>query len=458
MQASRFDQLVRSLAAASRRQVLKALAGTAFSGIAIRRDPSLASAWQLSLPCPPCLSCETCDPGTGRCLTRCGQCEVCDAALDACRPCAPCEVCDQFTDGQCVPQCEPCDPQCQPCMTCDASTGKCRSCDPNLCETCDPVFGGCRGCARCEKCDTSSGQCVPICQQCETCDPILGICRGCDKCRCEECDQATGQCRGCDRTRCERCDLESGRCVEGCSDCEACDPRTGECQSTCSRCQECDPLRGECRDCLPCEKCDRATGRCVSICKQCQVCDAESGKCRPCAKDRCEVCDKITGQCLQLCCPGEPCDQGRCGQLRKNCLTFKADGPNPRPEAVAGIAVVFDIFWPAGRPVPPYIHAASSQVDSLAGGLTGLNVGFLTTITLHQPVSAVELTLTHTSSPARVAAYAGGALVDTAAMNPAFSGALETLRLEGAGIDYLEVTAPSDEAHLVKLCVCPQRC
>jgi hypothetical protein len=458
MQASRFDQFVRSLAEASRRQVLKALAGTAFSGFVVRRNPLLSSARQASLPCPPCLSCETCDPSTGRCLTQCGSCEVCDPALDACRKCAACEVCDEFTEGQCVPQCEPCDPQCQPCMTCDASIDTCRPCDPNLCETCDPVFGGCRGCAPCEKCDTSSGQCVPICSQCETCDPVLGVCRGCDRCHCEECDPATDQCRGCDADRCERCDPESGRCVEGCSGCEECDPRTGACVPRCEQCQECDSATGKCRECLPCEKCDEETGRCVSVCEQCLICDPERGECRPCAEDRCEVCDKTTGQCLPLCCPGEQCDQRECGQLRENCLMFESDGPNPRPEDVAGIPVVFDIYVPPGRPVPPYIRATSSQVDSVAGGMTGLNIGFLTTVTLYQPVSAVELTLTHTSSPVRVAAYAGGVPVDTAAMNPAFGGALETLRLEGAGIDYLELTAPGDEAHLTKLCVCRPRC
>jgi hypothetical protein len=144
--------------------------------------------------------------------------------------------------------------------------------------------------------------------------------------------------------------------------------------------------------------------------------------------------------------------------LRENCLTFEREGPNPRPEVVAGIPVVFEIFVPAGRPVPPYIRAASSQIGSVGAGLTGLNIGFLTTVTLHQPVSAVELTLTHTSAPVRVVAYVDGALVDTAAMNPAFGGALETLRLEGPGIDYLEVTAPADEAHLTRFCVCPLRC
>ena len=73
-------------------------------------------------------------------------------------------------------------------------------------------------------------------------------------------------------------------------------------------------------------------------------------------------------------------------------------------------------------------------------------------------MSAVELTLTHTSSPVRVAAFAGSVPVDTAAMNPAFGGALETLRLEGSGIDYLELTAPADEAHLTKVCVCRLPC
>ena len=451
MEATRFDRLVRSLALASRRQVLKALAGATFSGLIVRGQAGSARARQDSLPCPPCLPCETCDGSVGQCLSDCGDCAVCDPTIGDCRPCAACEICDEFTRGQCVPQCKPCE-------TCDPGIGSCRPCEPSLCETCDQERGGCRACARCEKCDPNSGACLPTCQQCETCDPVLDVCRGCDPCRCEECDPTTGQCRGCDRSRCERCDLSSGRCVEGCSACERCDPNTGACIPGCEQCQECDPVKGACRDCLRCEECDQQTGRCVARCEKCQVCDPELGDCRPCQDDLCEVCDEVTGQCLSICCPGEPCEPGRCRQMAENCLEFKEDGPNPRLEVVGGIPVIFDIYWPPGRPVPPYVRATSSRVVATGASLNGLETGFLMTITLHQPVAAVELTLTHSASPARVAAFAGSVQVDAAAMDPGLGGALQTLRLEGAGIDYLVVTAPQDEAYLTKFCVCPSSC
>lgn len=451
MQASRFDQFVRSLADLSRRQVFKAVAGSALASSFLRTQSLPIRARQESASCPPCLPCEVCDERTGRCLPQCGSCEVCDAALEKCRPCAACEICDEFTDGQCVPQCGPCE-------TCEPSTDTCRPCDPAFCETCDPVFGGCRACARCEKCDTSTGECLADCPRCETCDPVLGVCRGCDTCRCETCDEGAGQCVRCDPSFCQRCDAASGSCVEGCSACEECDPSTGACLPRCEQCQECDPARGECRDCLACEKCDEETGRCLLACEErCHVCDPESGECRPCAEDRCEACDEETGQCLLLCCPGEQCEDGGCGQLRENCLTFEAEGPNPRPEEAGGVPLIVDIYWPPGRPVPPYIRAASSEIATI-GGFTGLNVGFLTTISMHQPVSALEITVTHSSSPIRATAYASGVPVDSAAMNPALGGTLQTLRLEGAGIDYVEVIAPQDEAVLTKLCLCRLPC
>lgn len=85
------------------------------------------------------------------------------------------------------------------------------------------------------------------------------------------------------------------------------------------------------------------------------------------------------------------------------------------------------------------------------GAFTGVNTGFQTHITLASPVTNVDLTLVHFSSPATATALEGaGAVVDTEAMTVA-GGTPQTLHLTG-DIHSLVVDAPNDETLILEIC------
>jgi hypothetical protein len=86
------------------------------------------------------------------------------------------------------------------------------------------------------------------------------------------------------------------------------------------------------------------------------------------------------------------------------------------------------------------------------GGVTGLNASFQTRISLAAPVTAVDITLAHFSTPATVTALDGaGNTVDTDTMSVA-GGTPQTLHLDGGLIESLVVDAPANETLILELC------
>ena len=85
-------------------------------------------------------------------------------------------------------------------------------------------------------------------------------------------------------------------------------------------------------------------------------------------------------------------------------------------------------------------------------GQTGLHLWHTSTLTFASPVSQVELTMVHFSTPPKVTAYDGaGTAVVTVGMTVSQQ-IPETLVLSGAGIVTVVVDAPSDEVLLTRLC------
>jgi hypothetical protein len=129
--------------------------------------------------------CERCDPATGQCVRICATAGACCNNGQCVNTCPPCHRCDPET-GQCVRTCGPCQRcqngqcvnVCSNCQTCVVSPTGAQMCKPK----CDPL--------ECLRCDPATGQCRRICPPCSKC--VNGQCRPCATS--ERCDQTTGQC------------------------------------------------------------------------------------------------------------------------------------------------------------------------------------------------------------------------------------------------------------------------
>jgi hypothetical protein len=138
-------------------------------------------------------------------------------------------------------------------------------------------------------------------------------------------------------------------------------------------------------------------------------------------------------------CPREPPPQ--CVEL-----SALAPGPGPNPRIEQGIA--FTVHDGSGNPV------ANSQIQT-QGAFTGLDVGFRTEVKLPTLAAAVEATLVTLAQPAELEAFnsdgtQAGVAVMTGAQNVA-----ETLRVTGASIDRVVITARQDESLLLRFCFEP---
>lgn len=136
------------------------------------------------------------------------------------------------------------------------------------------------------------------------------------------------------------------------------------------------------------------------------------------------------------------------GDSERVCIDFSAMtpglGPNPRTEEGAQFTVI-DF---SGTPL------ASSEIDTM-GAFTGLNVSFSTEIVLPEPCSAVEATLVHFSQPAQIEAFdSSGASVGVEVMTVG-QNTPETLSIAGTDIVRAVITAPQDEALLLRFCFTP---
>jgi len=127
------------------------------------------------------------------------------------------------------------------------------------------------------------------------------------------------------------------------------------------------------------------------------------------------------------------------------CIDFRPragfDGPNPLVEK----DTKFEVRGHDGAP------ATQTKVDAWAN-LAGLNCGFRLEITLPCKAGAVELTLSHFSSPGRLRALNGaGNVVATASVQPQ-QGVPQTLQLTAQDIVRIIVDAPQDETLLHEIC------
>jgi hypothetical protein len=296
MDGSRFDALIKIVAAPSRRSLLAtggiaALAG--FFGLAIPEDAQA----KCKKKCGPCRRCKK-----GKCKkkkpdgTRCGPCSHCDGGRcqsqcpseqcrnDVCEGASctpPCEGCSICENGQCRELCPSedcfeddgeefcrvdCDPACDLCHTCNQSTGDCEAdCEPMFC-----TEDGCRV------------PCDPACEACTVCQLDLGECF--EQCTSEECEAdiceipcspACGANRECFAGTCfpvcdEPCDAGKG-CIAG----NTCIALAGDCPASADSC-----ATGEIVSCFA----GNVGGQCVKLNDGASFC-ASSVQCPGCVTD-----------------------------------------------------------------------------------------------------------------------------------------------------------------------------
>jgi hypothetical protein len=131
----------------------------------------------------------------------------------------------------------------------------------------------------------------------------------------------------------------------------------------------------------------------------------------------------------------------------RTCIDFRRRagflGPNPLIEK----DTTFEVRGHDGAP------ATQTRVIEAWGNLAGLNCGHRLEITLPCKASAVELTLSHFSSPGRLRALnVTGDILATASMQPQ-QGVPQILQLSGQEIARVILDAPQDETLLHEVCV-----
>jgi hypothetical protein len=119
-------------------------------------------------------------------------------------------------------------------------------------------------------------------------------------------------------------------------------------------------------------------------------------------------------------------------------------GPNPRVDQ----GVSFEVLDHTGTPRP------TTEIRPM-GSFSGLDAGFRVDIKLPQACSAIEATLVHLSQPASLEAFnSDGSSAGTDTMSGPQNVA-ETLTVAGASIESATITAPQNEALLLRLCFEP---
>jgi hypothetical protein len=335
MDGQRFDAIAVMFAARSRRQILRAIAGTAVTGLAVALRGGGAGAEGK------CASNDDCskDPDAGQiCLNgeccaksrRCNNDTVCCSQGQWCTAegcCPQARVCHEegTTTNHCCAPCTECKGgKCQPCDLCDdCINGKCKKNDKK-CRSCRPRGGGggtgaaavralpaaaAVECGPCEECDPDQGCKPKACGACEVCNPTTSACVPKQCPACEACQG--GACVAVDcGDPCLEC-VDNACVPKACGDCEEC--VGGACQAIdCgSPCLECSNNACPPKECDACAPCDPATGACTPIdCGDpCLVC--KDGACRP----TCE-----TGQtCCEGDCVDTNSDPNNCGACDNAC-------------------------------------------------------------------------------------------------------------------------------------------
>lgn len=379
MDEERFDQLTRTLArSASRRTILKTMAGGFFGGTAAWPARERAAAFICRQPGALCSrdahccsgSCVndhcTCSKGRTPCASGCCDPQpactpkTCAGAGVGCGPlddgcgktldCGTCQASDtchaaSCNAGQCVQSvgnegaaCDDTGGTCQSgqCVTLCTPTTTCASAGV----TCGPLDDGCGkqlDCGTCQPSDTchtascESGHCVeaagndgaPCGDNGETCQN--GICTS--PCIPKTCDDDPGQCGtlsdgcdgniNCDCAECQTCG-GGGQCQQA-DDGTPCRNGDGTCQSGSCACvpKTCADFPGLCG-----QLGDGCTSVITCQCGECQTCNGYLGQCQPaddntaCTNGTCQ-----SGQCIKPCTPTRTCDSAGavCGPLDDGC-------------------------------------------------------------------------------------------------------------------------------------------
>jgi hypothetical protein len=244
--SDRFDELAKAVAGqgeggTSRRQILRTAAGAAigatlsalFGNEALAKPTPKPPKCKTNSDCP-CGFCEK-----GKCQGGCqnpefpicceGDCWTFDCDCCPGIGCCPAETICRFPCG-CCPTGFACCPS-----GCTALNS-----DPNNCGTCGNKCpnGKCCGgkcCASPMVCVASStissatvgATATEACVECEV-DSDCGTCKVCQNNTCVE--------KTCDATKCERCDSSTGQCASTCGSCQTCD--NGACRN-CNVCETC---------------------------------------------------------------------------------------------------------------------------------------------------------------------------------------------------------------------------
>lgn len=119
-------------------------------------------------------------------------------------------------------------------------------------------------------------------------------------------------------------------------------------------------------------------------------------------------------------------------------------GPNPRDEG----GVSFEVFDVAGSPRP------TTDVPP-QGSFVGLDLGRIMQIKLPLPCSSVEATVMHMAQPVTLEAFNSDGSSAGTDTSSATQNAAETLTVSGASIESATITAPQNEALLLRLCYEP---
>jgi hypothetical protein len=145
----------------------------------------------------------------------------------------------------------------------------------------------------------------------------------------------------------------------------------------------------------------------------------------------------------------------RCGQPPRTCIDFSTlqQGTGPNPINSQGVTIT--VLDRSGAPVP------TTDIGNQEG-FVGMQVAFITEISLPVPCTAVDATLVHflsqpgNTTPAQLEAFnADGTSAGTIMMSAADRVA-QTLPMAGTAITRVVISAPDDESRLLSVCFTPR--